>query len=104
MRRQTALLFLLVLVGCQPDWGPEEERFVQAYAEILVARELYPDTTQGNARVRAILRHYGYTDEEEFRRQFLHRAREPAHLRRLFDSAAARAQHMLMDSLRSRPR
>jgi hypothetical protein len=94
---------LAVLTACGGDWNAEDERFAQTYAEILVARELYPDTARGNARVRDILQRSGYGGEEEFRHHFVLLARDPVRLRRVFDSAAARAQRMLADSLRQRP-
>jgi hypothetical protein len=97
------LLGLAVLVlGCHSGWDSAEERFVNAYAEILVARELYPDTALGNARVQEILQRYGYAGEPEFRQHFLQIAQDPIRLRRCFDSASARAQRMLADSLRHR--
>ncbi len=99
--RWIVLCALSLLVACSSDWGPEEDRFAQTYAEILVARELYPDTAVGNAHVRATLSRHGYKSEAEFRQHFLGLIREPARLRRVMDSAAARAQRMLTDSLRA---
>lgn len=96
------LLALLTASACSSDWSAEEDRFAQTYAEILVTRQLLPDTAAGNARVREILHHSGYAGEEEFRQHFLRLARDPSRLRRVFDSAAARAQRMLADSLRQR--
>lgn len=98
------VLIALSLAACSSEWGAAEERFAQTYAEILVARELYPDTTAGNARVRAILRQYGYDGETAFRQHFLMLTRDPIRLRRIMDSATARAQRMLADSLRAHPR
>jgi len=104
IRRLFAAGIAFLTVSCHSGWDTEEERFAQTYAEILVVRELYPDTALGNARVRTLLRQYGYRGEEEFRQHFLTFAREPARLRRILDSAATRAERMLQDSLRYRPR
>jgi hypothetical protein len=102
MRWSPLLLAAGFLLGCRQGWDAQEERFVNAYAEILVARQLYPDTAVGNARVREILTRYGYSGEREFREHFLALARDPVRLRRVFDSIATRAQALLPDSLRHR--
>jgi hypothetical protein len=89
-----------VLCACTTDWGNAEERFTRAYAEILVVRQTVADSAQAAAQVEQILHRYGYPDEPAFRRQFLEFARrDPALLRRIFDSASARAE-LLLDSLR----
>lgn len=103
VRRQCYALALIALVSsCQSEWSPEAERFTQTYAEILVARELYPDTAQSNRQVQELLRQHGYSSEQEFREAFLRFAQDPELIRRIFDSALARSQRMLADSLRQR--
>jgi len=50
-------LLLGILTQC--DQGTED-RFVRTYRDILIVRELYPDTAVANPKVREILRQNGH--------------------------------------------
>lgn len=59
-------LFIALLCGlaaCSSGWSDDDERFVTTYTDILVVREMTPDTTIANPLVRRIITSHGYTWE-----------------------------------------
>jgi hypothetical protein len=86
------ILCSIVVASCSND----DERFVDAYTDVLVARAVETDSVRADSSVMKALARYGYT-EAEFRREFFDRAREPIQLRELVDSARARAARRLSE-------
>jgi hypothetical protein len=88
MWRRSVLIALctLILAACSGS----DDRFLETYTDILVVRMSQRDSTDGNRRVQDVLVEHGYS-EEEFRREFFERARDPERLRTLLDTARARA-------------
>ena len=98
MKRIQSLVFGLIIVlsssvitSCSKNWTDEDEAFTSAYAEILLAREEFPDTTAGNAAVLSIIKKYGM-EEPEFRQKFMAYTNTPEKLRAIMDSAHTRIQ------------
>lgn len=89
----------LLLVCCSTS----DERFVNAYTEIIAVRMQHADTSVANPLVQRVLERYGYT-ESEFRNEFLERARQPDHLRSLIDTARARALRMTRSQMNTQQR
>ncbi len=84
----TLIATVTIVLGCGRS---EEERFIRTYRDILIVRELYPDTAIANPKVRAILRQNGFT-EPAFRRMYIRMAQDPDRFRRLIDSLRRYAQ------------
>lgn len=76
------VMVLGILTQCDRQ---TEDRFIRTYRDILIIRELYPDTAVANPKVREILRQNGFT-REEFRRVYIEMAKDPERFRRLIDS------------------
>jgi hypothetical protein len=95
---------ILLLTACSPNEA-EKQRFVTLYTNVMIARELEPNTTQATLNVRELLAQAGYT-EESFRAEFDRYARSPETLRTMLDSARLRARtmgdslHRVADSLK----
>lgn len=95
MRRLNMLLMtgcLLSVAACNNN----DERFINAYSDVLLVRMTIKDSSEAQQRVNATLSQYGYT-EAEFRREFFARAEQPEMLRQLLDSARRRAERRLSD-------
>lgn len=78
------VICLMLLSSCS-DSKLKQERFLNAYKEILIARETISDTTLANKKVAEILRKYDY-DEPQFRRDFFEFAKNSDNFRSLLDS------------------
>ncbi len=81
---------VLFLSSCS-DWGNEEDRFVNAYRDILAIRLMFPDTAVANPKVQTIIKRYGYT-KESFKKAYFKFAEDPEKFRAMLDSARIRAQ------------
>lgn len=67
---------------------------MQAYTEILIARERYAhDSAQANAKVRDILANHRFS-ESSFRVYFQELAQKPERLRQMLDTARNRAKRI----------
>ncbi len=80
---------LFMFASCSSDWSNADEEFAQAYARILIAREKYPDTAQGNAEVLRIIKERGM-EEPEFRQIFMTYSQQPEKLRAIMDTVHTR--------------
>lgn len=84
----------MMFSACTKSWTQEDERFVQAYTEILIVREQFAnDSAQANKRVQDVFSQYGFS-EGVFRSQFHELSRNPEKLRQLLDSARNRARRI----------
>lgn len=96
------VLFAAVLVwcgiafSCSSGWSEEDERFVETYTDILIVRELTPDTAVANPQVRKIIGEHGYT-WESFREQYVQYTAKAEQFRAMLDSARNRAQRIVQD-------
>jgi hypothetical protein len=85
---------LFVLHSCGGAWSEADDNFVQAYTEILIAREQYAhDSAQANAKVRDILANHRFS-ESSFRLYFQKLAQKPERLRQMLDTARNRAKRI----------
>ncbi len=69
MKKILIICSLLISVSCQKETINKEE-FGEIYKEILITREIEPDSLEANRKVAKILENNGYT-EEKFRKTFL---------------------------------
>ena len=69
----------------------QEQKFLDTYVELLIIREQYPDTSEANPRIKALMRQQGYS-EESFKQHFAALARDAEHFRNTIDSARALAR------------
>lgn len=81
------ILSLFSVVACQRT--PDKERFINTYSEILITREMYPDSALGNNKVQEVLRNYGYT-QTEFQKDYAEFNRSPQTFRLIMDSVQSR--------------
>jgi hypothetical protein len=97
--RLSLLAALLVsgLAACSSGWSDDDERFVTTYTEILVVREMTPDTTAANPIVRGIITSHGYT-WDSFREQYQSNYISDAEkFRAMLDSARNRAERKIAE-------
>lgn len=97
--RLSALVIVLLcgLAACSSGWSDEDERFVTTYTDILVVREMTPDTTIANPIVRGIITSHGYT-WESFRGQYQSNYTANAEkFRAMLDSARNRAERKIAE-------
>lgn len=93
------LLFMLwSMQGCS-RWDNDQESMATVYTEILIAREQFPDTAQGNPAVLKVLQKYGFT-EPVFRQKMLAYQSEPDKLRAIMDTVRDRLQRTAKDSVK----
>ena len=83
---QFLLLFLMLfcLISCS-DSQKEEERFINTYREILIARETIADSILANKKVDSIINHYDYT-QDSFRDAFFEIMKDNKNFSALIDS------------------
>ena len=80
---------LFIFASCSSDWSDADEDFAQTYARILIAREKFPDTAQGNVEVLRIIKESGM-EEPEFRQIFMSYSQKPEKLRAIMDTVHTR--------------
>lgn len=80
---------IFIIASCSSDWSDADEEFAQTYARILIAREKFPDTAQGNAEVLRIIKSKGM-EEPEFRQVFMSYSQKPEKLRAIMDTVHTR--------------
>jgi hypothetical protein len=91
--RLVLLLFsiaqMFIIASCSSDWSDADEDFAQTYARILIVREKFPDTAQGNTEVLRIIKEGGM-EEPEFRQVFMSYSQKPEKLRAIMDTVHTR--------------
>lgn len=102
MKVVSVVLVAVMFVSCVAcsGWSNNDEQFVRAYTEVLIAREQYTDTTLANGKVVAILKQHGFT-ELSFRKRFQDLTAKPDRLRQILDSARSRARRIGEDEQRA---
>lgn len=80
------LLSLLLLSACEQENSIDDEKFLDIYTEVLIARESTTNREKGTEEVNKVLAEHGMT-EPEFRKTYLELSKEdPKRLGRLIDS------------------
>jgi hypothetical protein len=77
------LIYIISLLACSEK---NKDRFINTYKDVLIAREVNPDTSIGNAKVKDILRRYSYT-EKSFKNEFFEFAKNQKEFITMIDSA-----------------
>jgi hypothetical protein len=103
MKKTLLILFcVLLLTSCdwfsetwESVWSEDNERFIQAYTEILVVRSRYSDSTKANKEVEKVFEKHDYT-EEEFREKYFTLAKNRDQFLSMIDSARSRAKEELI--------
>lgn len=90
------MLLIVLCVLSAAACNSNDERFINAYTDVLFVRMTVADSSVAQRKVKATLSQYGYT-EAEFRREFFTRAKQPGTLRILLDSARRRAEQRLSE-------
>jgi len=78
------VLTILFLSSCGADKA-EEDKFLNTYREILIAREQIADSIEANQRIGEILKKNGY-DEPRFRQTFFEFAKDKKRFTEMLDS------------------
>lgn len=77
-------------------WGNDKQRFIETYKQILVLRELYPDTSKANRKVDSLIVAMEYT-QESFRDEYFRLAQNSEEFIKMIDSARALAKAELLN-------
>lgn len=78
------ILSLTFAVSCS-DNNESETKFFKTYREILVAREMYQDSSEANLKVEQIIQENGYT-QQSFRQTFFELAEDKNRFTKMIDS------------------
>ncbi len=80
------ILSLVLVFACSEDGSMTDEKFIQIYQEVLVARESTVDREAGTSRVNEVFAKYNIS-EPEFRQMYLKMSSEkPKRLAEMMDS------------------
>lgn len=80
------LISIIILTSCEQEKHISDEKFLDIYTEVLIARESTTDREKGTKEVNKVLAKYGMT-EPEFRQVMIDISqKEPKRLGRLIDS------------------
>lgn len=92
-----SVLFLLILVtlGCEDKDDKAVASFSDIYYQILIIREKYPDTTEGNPKVKELLKKYDYTMTTFQNKSFELFEQDRALFTRMIDSLRKKAETSL---------
>ena len=86
MKKIILILSLVLVFACSEDEGMSDEKFIQIYQEVLVARESTADREAGTSKVNEVFAKYNIS-EPEFRRMYLKMASDkPKRLAEMMDS------------------
>jgi|APTNR8051073442_1049403.scaffolds.fasta_scaffold14374_4 hypothetical protein len=86
MKKIILILSLVLVFACNNEDGMSDEKFIQIYQEVLVARESTVDREKGTSKVNEVFEKYNIS-EPEFRKLYLKMASEnPKRLAELLDS------------------
>lgn len=86
MKKMIFILSLVVFFACGEESKLNDEKFIQVYKEILIARESTPDVQAGTEKVMQILANHGMS-EPEFRKMYMKLSSEkPKRLAEMIDS------------------
>lgn len=80
-----------VLSSCADDITEQDKEFITVYAEILKARETYPDTLSSNKAVKEILNTVKLSDTA-FSKLYREYSQNPEKMRALLDSVRSRLE------------
>lgn len=90
-----AAVLCCLTAACSSGWSEDDERFVTTYTDVLVVREMTPDTAVANPIVRRIIADHGYTWESfraEYQQNYLSNAEK---FRAMLDTARSRAERRM---------
>lgn len=86
MKKIILILSLVFVFACSDDGGMTDEKFIQIYQEVLVARESTADREAGTSKVNEVFAKYNIS-EPEFRQMYLKMSSEkPKRLAEMMDS------------------
>ncbi|GEM_PF-1502744 len=86
MKKIILILSLVLVFACNDEEGMSDEKFIQIYKEVLVARESTADREAGTSKVNEVFAKYNIS-EPEFRKMFLKMSSEkPKRLAEMMDS------------------
>lgn len=86
MKKIIFILSLVLVFACSEDEGMSDEKFIQIYQEVLVARESSADREVGTSKVNEVFAKYDIS-EPEFRKMYLKMSSEkPKRLAEMMDS------------------
>lgn len=86
MKKTLFILSLIMLFACSQESDVSEEKFVQIYKEILIARESTSDTEKATSNVNEVFEKYNMS-ESQFREMFMKlSAEDPKRLTEMIDS------------------
>ena len=86
MKKIIMILSLALVFACSDDGGMTDEKFIQIYQEVLVARESTVDREAGTSKVNEVFEKYNIS-EPEFRQMYLKMSSEkPKRLAEMLDS------------------
>ncbi|MFA7326012.1 MAG: hypothetical protein WC121_05055 [Candidatus Kapaibacterium sp.] len=86
MKKIIMILSLVLVFACSDDGGMTDEKFIQIYQEVLVARESTVDREAGTSKVNEVFEKYNIS-EPEFQKIFFKMAKEkPKRLAEMMDS------------------
>lgn len=86
MKKTLIIFSLIMLFACSQESDVSQEKFVQIYKEILIARESTSDTEKGTSNVNEVFEKYNIS-ESQFRDMFMKlSAEDPKRLTEMIDS------------------
>lgn len=86
MKKTLIILSLVMLFACSEESEVSQEKFVQIYKEILIARESTSDVEKGTSNVNEVFDKYNIS-ESQFRKMFMKLSAEnPKRLTEMIDS------------------
>ncbi|MFP4529000.1 MAG: hypothetical protein ACLFQX_10640 [Candidatus Kapaibacterium sp.] len=90
MKNLIYIFILAALVACG-DSGADRQRFMDAYHDVLLIRELETDSLRAARKVDSALRSHGFT-EPEFRSKYFEMAEDRDQFIKMVDSLRLRAR------------
>ncbi|MER3328873.1 MAG: hypothetical protein RIF34_04785 [Candidatus Kapaibacterium sp.] len=86
MKKIILILSLVLVFACSEDGGMTDEKFIQIYQEVLIARESTADREAGTSKVNEVFEKYNIS-EPEFRQMYMKMSSEnPKRLAEMMDS------------------
>jgi hypothetical protein len=88
------IIIFSAILSCS-DSASEKKKFLKAYKDIIVARNIYQDTARANEEVSKIYKTNGFT-EETFRKKYFEYAQNSKEFLAMLDSARQWAQNEII--------
>ena len=96
MKKIVYIFILIIFISCSDPLG-KKEKFIETYKEVLIAREMFSDSTKLEQELKKVYNEHGYNYESDFNEDFNSYKKDMNEFLEIVDTVRARARAELQN-------